>query len=160
MTGDRVDRLELLVRYVALPVLGDDIRVNDFADRRRGEVEAVLPCEASDVATEVAVGLGLAVAPDPEEETRDGRVLVLRRDGRPNRLQVVHHHLLHLRSEQHGLRDVLCLSLEIQRGRILYERRSRRGRQKWWQVERREEEQEEEKKEKKEEVMVMVRACS
>ena len=132
MTADREDCLELLVRYVAAPVLGDDIRVDDLADRRRGEVEAVLPCEASDVATEVAVALDLAVAPDPEEERRDGRVLVLRRDGRPNVVQEALEQLLHLVTERHGLRDVLRRGLEFLRGRIHYERRSRRGRQKRW----------------------------
>ena len=120
MTVDREGRGELLVRDVAAPVLGDGMRVDDRPEGRRGELVAQRPCEASDVGPKVLVGLGLPVLPDPEEETRGGRVLALRRNSRPDLFKVEVEHLGHLLCEHHGLQAVLCSSLEVLRGRIPY----------------------------------------
>ena len=85
MTADFEGRGKLLVRDVAAPVLGDDRRVDDRPDRGRAEREAQLCTRKADhVQAEVGVGLALPV----EEETRGCRVLVLRRNGRPNYIHV------------------------------------------------------------------------
>ena len=103
VTADLVGRGELLVCDVAAPVLGDDRRVDDRADRGRGEREAHLgPREADDIQAEVGHGLALAVL-GREEETRGGRVFVFRRNGRPNFLHVDGEKSNQRCAEQNGL---------------------------------------------------------
>ena len=96
MPADPVGRGDLLVREVAAPVLGDDIRVNQRTDRSRGHREVqLIACEAFDVPAEVGVGFNLPILLHPEEETRGGRVLVLRRNSRPDLLQIDDEELEH-----------------------------------------------------------------
>ena len=118
VTVDRVGCGELLVRDVAAPVLGVDRRVDQRTDRCRGEREAQLrPCEARDVDAQVTVGPALPLL-HREEETRGGRVLAHRRNGRPNNPHVFCEKRDQRRAEHHGLQSKRPSSLERRRGRI------------------------------------------
>ena len=91
VSADLVGRGELLVRDVAAPVLGYHRRVDDGPDRGRTERYAqVLAREPTYVQPEVEVRLPLAFPPCcRKKETRCGRVLAPRRNGRPDYLQIL-----------------------------------------------------------------------